>query len=431
MNRFFIAILLTNWIVLAYGQGAVQASFVPVASGYAQTSVNATIFRKNSISSQDGHQVVAFYNQLGRVVLAHRELGEEDWDIRTTRFEGNVADAHNIISILHDGDGYLHMAWDHHGDSLHYARSVAPHSLKMEEVTMIGRAEGKVTYPEFYRLPDGNLIFAYRDGQSGNGNLVLNLYATEHKTWTRLHDNLIDGEGERNAYWQMCVDQAGTIHLSWVWREGWDVASNHDLCYVRSFDGGKSWVTYQGEPCSLPMTDETPAYVFRIPPNSSLINQTSITADAAGNPFIATYFRGEADEVTQFKLVYLWENSWRAATVSKRKTAFDLGGGGTKSLPISRPQVMVDTDHAYLIYRDEEYDNRLCLATASLSDMDKWNIRSLNEESMDRWEPSYDTYLWQEKGLLHLYYQVTGQGDGERTTASPPTTVQVLELEWD
>ena len=48
-----------------------------------------------------------------------------------------------------------------------------------------------------------------------------------------VHDILIDGEGERNAYWQMYVDKAGVIYLSWVWRETQLVETNHDLCYAR------------------------------------------------------------------------------------------------------------------------------------------------------------------------------------------------------
>jgi hypothetical protein len=33
----------------------------------------------------------------------------------------------------------------------------------------------------------------------GNGNLVVNSYDTSTQQWTRLHDNLISGEGLRNA----------------------------------------------------------------------------------------------------------------------------------------------------------------------------------------------------------------------------------------
>ena len=106
---------------------------------------------------------------------------------------------------------------------------------------MTGKNEDRVTYPEFYSLPNGDLLFTYRDGVSGGGNLVLNRYDLKQKQWTRLQDKLIDGEGERNAYSQMAVDAKGTIHLSCVWRETPDVATNHDMCYARSTNGGKTW----------------------------------------------------------------------------------------------------------------------------------------------------------------------------------------------
>ena len=56
-------------------------------------------------------------------------------------------------------------------------------------------------------------------GSSGRGNLVMNRYSLKEHKWTRVQDILIDGENKRNAYWQLYVDEKGTIHLSWVWRE--------------------------------------------------------------------------------------------------------------------------------------------------------------------------------------------------------------------
>ena len=50
------------------------------------------------------------------------------------------------------------------------------------------------------------------------GNLVMNHYSVKEKKWNRVQDVLIDGEDQRNAYWQLYVDEQGTIHLSWVWR---------------------------------------------------------------------------------------------------------------------------------------------------------------------------------------------------------------------
>lgn len=104
---------------------------------------------------------------------------------------------------------------------------------------MTGVDEGNVTYPEFYPLSGGDLLFVYRSGSSGRGNLVMNRYSLKEHKWTRVQDILIDGENKRNAYWQLYVDEKGTIHLSWVWRETWHVETNHDICYARSFDNGE------------------------------------------------------------------------------------------------------------------------------------------------------------------------------------------------
>jgi hypothetical protein len=106
---------------------------------------------------------------------------------------------------------------------------------------MVGVDEGSVSYPEFYRTPNGDLLFCYRDGGSGRGDLVINRYQVDSGAWTRLHSNLISGEGKRNAYWQAFLDHHGTMHVSWVWRESPDVASNHDMAYARSRDGGQTW----------------------------------------------------------------------------------------------------------------------------------------------------------------------------------------------
>lgn len=126
---------------------------------------------------------------------------------------------------------------------------------------------------------------------SGEGNLVMNRYDLKTRRWSRLHSVLIDGQGKRNAYWQLCVGNDGTIHLSWVWRESWLVETNHDLCYARSRDGGLTWEKSDGEPYALPITADNAEYACRIPQNSELINQTGMTADGDGHPYIATYWR--------------------------------------------------------------------------------------------------------------------------------------------
>ena len=264
-----------------------HARLIPIANGWARNQVNTVIFRRNSLTTHGRSQYVAFYDSYKRVILAKRRLGAEHWQIKRTQYKGNSEDAHNSISIAVDGDGFLHMAWNHHNSPLQYCRSIRSGSLELEPmVAMVGKNEERVTYPEFYSLPGGNLLFLYRDGVSGGGNLVLNHYDLKKKRWIRVQDKLIDGEGERNAYSQMAVDQKGIIHLSWVWRESPDVATNHDMCYARSSDGGKTWQKSSGEQYQLPITAKTAENVWRIQQGSELINQTSMYADARSRPYI-------------------------------------------------------------------------------------------------------------------------------------------------
>ncbi len=184
------------------------------------------------------------------------------------------------------------------------------------------------------------LLFMYRDGGSGQGNLVINTYDVQQQQWTQLHANLIDGQKQRNAYWQACVDARGTIHISWVWRESPDVASNHDMCYARSADGGVTWQRSTGERYALPITAATAEYAAIIPQKSELINQTSMFADAQGNPYIATYWRDSGSAIPQYHIVYKTNDIWQTSNLSFRKTAFSLSGAGTKAIPIARPQIV-------------------------------------------------------------------------------------------
>jgi beta-glucanase (GH16 family) len=403
-----------------------------VGLGWAKNNVNGAIFRKNSVVSQGQNQYVAYYDSAGYVTLGKRRLPAGPWQTQRTQYQGNVKDAHNVISLMADGAGYLHLSFDHHNNPLRYCRSTAPGSLTMGALEpMTGQQEQKVSYPELHRYPSGDLLFMYRDGGSGNGNLVLNRYDVKTKKWTRLHDVLIDGEGQRNAYWQACIDPRGTIHVSWVWRESPNVASNHDMAYARSTDGGKTWQKSTGEAYKLPITAGTAEYAARIPQNSELINQTAITTDAAGAPYIATYWRPQGTQVPQYHLIYLKDRQWRTTQISQRTTPFSLSGVGTKKIPISRPQLLVSTQKgktaAYLLFRDVERQDRASVLQCADLGQGTWTAADLTATTVGNWEPSYDTERWKKEQVLSLFVQRTGQGDGETLENLPAQPVYVLE----
>lgn len=422
------------WIAMVMFVGwEVQAQrLVEVDKGYSATSVNTTVFRTNSLVTHKNQQYIAYYDAEGYLTLGKRKLGTTNWTLERSPYKGNVSDAHNVISIMVDGDGYLHASFDHHGHPLNYCKSITPGSLTLgEKIPMTGVDEGNVTYPEFYRLANGDLIFAYRSGSSGRGNLVMNRYVLQTKQWERVQDVLIDGEDQRNAYWQLYVDASGAIHLSWVWRETWLVETNHDLCYARSKDGGKTWEKSNGELYTLPIRADNAEYACNIPQNSELINQTSMTADSQGRPYIATYWRDADSHVPQYRLVWFDGSSWQQQQVSDRTLPFSLSGGGTKLIPIARPRLVIKEKknklEAYYVFRDEERGSKVSLAVSKDIASGKWEYQDLTSFPVDAWEPSHDTELWKEKQKLHIYVQCSGQGDGERTTALEAQPVYVLE----
>jgi hypothetical protein len=415
--------------VLLCGCAGPAVRVTEVADGWAANSVNAVVFRKNSLVTHEGQQYIAFYDAAGRVVLGKRASGAAQWQLAPTHYLGNARDAHNSISIMVDGAGFLHVAWDHHNGPLRYARGTAPGALSLgPQEAMTGRDEKSVSYPEFYRTPQGGLLFLYRDGGSGRGNLVLNRYDPGNRTWQRLQDNLLSGEGRRNAYWQAFVDRAGTLHLSWVWRESPDVASNHDLAYARSRDGGRTWERSNGERYVLPITAGSAEVAAHIPEKSELINQTAMAADRDGNPVIASYWRDAGSSVPQYRVVAHDGQGWQSQDLAFRRSAFSLSGLGTKAIPISRPQVLVGSSGAaWLVFRDAERGQRVSMACTPDLRHGRWQVFDLVDRAMGAWEPSFDTELWRQSGQLNLYLQTVHQADAEGILPLGPSKVGVLE----
>lgn len=428
MKLFSLLALLALSLTAAASEPVLKGNLTEIAPGYSATSVNTAVFRANSVVSHGKWQYAAYYDPDGYVTIARRRHGSHKWEIKRSQHKGNVKDAHNVISIGIDGKGVLHASFDHHGHPLRYCRSVKPNSIELgplEEMTGIN--ENNVTYPEFYTLPSGNMLFVFRSGHSGGGDMVINRYDTRQGKWSRVHDVLLDGEKARNAYWQLCLGDDGALHLSWVWRETWKVETNHDLCYARSLDDGLTWQRSDGTAYQLPITQATAEIAWHIPQKSELINQTSMAANADGHPMIATYWREQGDSIPQFRLVQHDGSKWTMQQVGNRTTPFSLSGGGTKMIPISRPRIALDGNDVYYIFRDRERGSKVTVAYRPAGS-DKWSLNDMTMFSVGAWEPSFDTQLWRDKHRLSIFVQNCGQGDGERTTTMAPQPVYILDV---
>jgi hypothetical protein len=213
-----------------------------------------------------------------------------------------------------------------------------------------------------------------------------------------------------------------------VWRDSPDVATNHDVMYAFSPDEGRSWRGASGARHALPITARTAEVAWPVTKGSELINQTSMTADRAGHPVIATYWREEGSDVPQLRIVWHDGGVWRSSQVGERRLAFRLSGGGTKRIPLSRPQVLATgRGEVLVVYRDAERGGGISVARSADPARERWTVTELMTSSVGQWEPTYDLERWRASGTLSLFVQRVGQGDGERLEDLAPQPVRVLD----
>ncbi|MFO8012414.1 MAG: BNR repeat-containing protein [Phycisphaerae bacterium] len=277
-------------------------------------------------------QYAAFYDAERRMTVAARRVREDAF--RLVRLPERIGwDSHNGIRMAVDDGGYVHLSGNMHCVPLTYFRTARPRDIGTFERLdrMTGREERRVTYPHFFRGPEGELLFTYRDGGSGNGNQIYNVYDPETRTWSRLLDEpLTDGRGRMNAYLHGPVQgPGGRFHLAWVWRDTPDCATNHDPSYARSRDL-RRWETVRGEAVDLPMTVETPGLIVDpVPSGGGIINgNVTLGFDAAGRP-IVSYHKFDDEGKTQIYNARFEDGRW----VIRRATDWDyrwaFGGGGS------------------------------------------------------------------------------------------------------
>lgn len=250
-------------------------------------------------------------------------------------------DPHHVYAIAVDARGYVHVAGNMHADELRYVRSTRPHAIEnWTAATMIGEDESAVTYPSFVGLPDGTLLFAYRDGGSGSGDVILNALGPESRSWQRL-GTVLDGRasGQSPYVQRLAVDaDRGVLHTMHTWRKTGSPDTNRDITYARSRDGGRSWVDSAERELPSPITRETVEVVARGPTEGHvLINQGGLAIDTAGRPHGAFRLR---DRRGDSHVRHVWHDGerWRGGRVDgvdrpdSRPTVATTSSGGVHLL---------------------------------------------------------------------------------------------------
>jgi len=304
-------------------------------------------------------QYVAYYNEKHQMIAAQRGLDERTW--QKAELPSKVGwDSHNYITMCVDSRGDIHLAGNMHCVPLIYFRTQTPgDATTFQREAMTGKQENRCTYPRFLKDADGNLLFMYRNGGSGNGRRFYNAYNVEKKTWSKFLDGpLFDGDGKRNAYPigpKKMKD--GLFHVVWVWRDTPDCATNHHLSYARSRDL-KNWTTAGGKPVTLPLTlEQTELCIDPVPPKGGIINGCQRLAfDSKGRPMVS-YHKLDENGHMQIYVTRFEDGKWQGRAITKWKKNVHFSGGG--AMPFIGIRISGLTKHApgvlAITYRHRDY----------------------------------------------------------------------------
>lgn len=306
------------------------------------------------VMREKGDTVYAAYfaSEPDRQMTVARRLPSGTWS-RTGLDNAVGWDSHNYIDMLFDGQNRLHVSGNMHNVPLIYYRATQPGDIASltRSRSMVGTQENSVTYPVFLRGTGGEFLFMYRDGGSGNGNQIVNVWDTTRTAWSRLLSNpLFDGEGSRNAY--LGSPSAGPVagpdgfyHLFWFWRSTPDAATTHHVGYMRSRNLTQ-WQTHAGANITLPVRYSTPGVtVDPIPERAGLINRGQIGFDAQGRPIITYHkFDASAQGYTQLYNARLEGGQWKIYQTTDWTYRWNFGGLGSLVLEIEFGPVTLNPD---------------------------------------------------------------------------------------
>ena len=288
-------------------------------------------------------QYIAYYNANRNTVVGQRNLEDDQFELyqlaptarKTAGGTSTVLawDSHNYLTLGIDKAGFIHLSGNVHVHPLTYFRSTRPHDIStLEQIfEMVGTEEKRTTYPHFMRTKEDELLYHYRDGGSGNGNEIYNIYSVEDKKWSRLLDvPLTDGQGLMNAYQtQPTIRKDGWYHVYWVWRDTPDCSTNHDLSYMKSPDL-KNWYNAFGEPFDLPATiDKKLVIVDPIPAKGGIINLAAkLVLDDNNDPVFA-YHKYDTVGNLQFYTAQIQNNKWQYKQVTNWDYRWEFSGNGS------------------------------------------------------------------------------------------------------
>ncbi len=314
---------------------------------------------KPYLLTRGNNQYVAYFDANRQMTVAHRTLGAPWRYYKVDSWLG--WDSHNYVTLEVDSEGHIHVMGNVHADPMEYFRTSEPNnirSLKRVPIMVDKALENRMTYPIFMLNKQNQLLVKYRDGGSGNGNEIYNIYDTQTKTWSRLHENqFLDGQGKMSGYFEgPTLGPDGNFHLIWVWRNTPNAATNHSLSYAMSPDL-VNWQDSNGKALPLPLTLANTEVVDPVKPGEGMINgNVKLGFDKHNRPIIS-YHKYDEKGNTQMYLARKESAKWNIAKISNwQGFRWEFGGNGSLGrFPIrpKKPTVVSNGDISVVVRKDD------------------------------------------------------------------------------
>lgn len=291
-------------------------------------------------------QFVGYYNKHRELTVASRNTSQSMWNYQILPSKVGW-DSHNRIVMAIDQDQCIHISGNMHNDTLVYFKTNQPYDISSFQrvYPMVSASdEGRCTYPKFTKNAEGELLFSYRKGGSGNGITIVNKYNEQSKTFHRLTDNpLFDGKELMSAYSSGPArgpDQ--WFHLIWLWRDTPGCETNHDLSYARSKDL-LHWESHDGKKITLPIHPKsTQLVVDPVPAGGGAINGgAKLFFDSSGQVRIA-YMKYDSLGKSQIFLASAQKGEWEIQQISDWNYRWEFSGPGSIDFEIRLKACYVD-----------------------------------------------------------------------------------------
>lgn len=326
--------------------------------GWGQTPINEGEFTTHTtnpprfgtplLTGPDGAIYVCYVSPALQTVITRKDPVTGVWDTPVL-LPGSAATTnddpfHTQCSIGQDSEGYLHAVYNMHNTPWQYARANAPHSIAAW--TFLGQAAGiggmgvpadagcvgqcetdwlttepgiaaipgnQITYPQFANDSAGALYVIYRHcGDCGatfysrQWAMSIAKYTPATQTWARVGSTpWATGAVKLPIGGQLFGDNAGRVHVSWLWCDHYTEAEGGLACraypnfvsYAYSDDGGTTWRQADGTALTLPLTHTGSATVVGASwfdlagavGYFALHSTMMASLQAAGRPFVVVY----------------------------------------------------------------------------------------------------------------------------------------------